>query len=108
MILDSVKAVTKGFTLCLSQDLLAWFNIKNTLIFACEAFAPLAALWNCPQDFVDRDCLAFIDNEAACAALVRGSSSAEDVEHIALLTHILARHWEKTNPQNENEQMRKS
>ena len=41
-----------------------------------------------PERFVGRDVLCFVDNEAACSALVRGSSSSHDVEMLVQAFHV--------------------
>ena len=57
-------------------------------IFPAEAFAPLAAILNSPA-LVGRDVIWFVDNEAACATLIRGASTQEDVQGIAEVTQLL-------------------
>ena len=88
VIFDPLCADVFGFTMCLPHSVLETFSIRKTQIYACEAFAPLAALWNSPGKFRGRDVIAFVDNEAACAALVRGSASCPDVESICQTLHL--------------------
>ena len=60
----------------------AW-KVRRQQICAAEAFAVITALEDTPEAFRGRDIVWFIDNEAACASLVRGASSQEDIAGIA-------------------------
>ena len=46
---------------------------RKTKIYAAEAFAILAAVYEHLEDLQKTDAIFFVDNEAACAALIRGS-----------------------------------
>ncbi len=79
--MDSVHRRQQVFSLGLMQSIPAVFEIRSTLIVVAEAFAPLVALGNSPQFVAEWDVLVFIDDEAACAALARESSSVADRAH---------------------------
>ena len=64
-------------------------GIRKTQIFAAEVFAILAAVHEHRAELAGRDVIFFIDNEAACAALVRGGSSTHDVGAIVHAIHWL-------------------
>ena len=57
-------------------------------IFAAEAVAVLAACFLTPELIQGRELVWFIDNEAALSSLIRGTSRAEDVGHIAACTQV--------------------
>ena len=58
-------------------------------IFAAEAFAALALPPQHAELLRGRDIVWFIDNLASCSSLIRGGSAQEDVEQIALASHLL-------------------
>ena len=58
-------------------------------IFEIEAVGPLLVLHNFGQRMTGHLWLHFIDNDAACATLVRGSSSVLSGELITSMTHEL-------------------
>ncbi len=49
-----------------------------------------SALSSAREVFAGRDVLAFVGNEAACAALVKAGSSSLDADLITAFTHVLA------------------
>ena len=51
--------------------------------------AVMEAVAESPEIFRDKDVLWFVDNEAACASLIRGASSQEDVAVVAEVVHLL-------------------
>ena len=74
-----------GYTLELREQ----FVPRKTQIFAAEAIIPLMVLLLSPELLVRSDVVWFIDNEAAVSSLIRGTSRAEDVGHLAAAVHIL-------------------
>ena len=65
-----------------------WYgNGKAT--FAAETVAVVAATWCLAQQLQEEDVVLFVDNEAAAAALIRGSSRQEDVGEFVHMAHIL-------------------
>ena len=88
----------RGFTMKLNNEFLQLLIVRRTQIFAAEAIVPLLASLLTPQFFRGQDVLWFIDNEGAVSSLIRGSSKAEDVGHIAAAAqihflHLQARVW---------------
>ena len=70
-------------------DVLQSLKVRKTQIYAAEVFAILAAVHEHLIELASRDVIFFIDNEAACAAMVRGSSSEEDVGAVVNAVHWL-------------------
>ena len=62
---------------------------RDTRIAALEALAVLRATVFFSRLLCNRDVLLFIDNQAVAAALVRGSSPADDISIIVSATHLL-------------------
>ena len=71
-----------GQTVVLSDEWLATLEERETQIFVAEAFCVLLFPFNLPQLFQHQDVLWFMDNEAAAAAAIRGSSGSSDVDRI--------------------------
>ena len=69
------------------QEVLSALLPRKTQIYAAEAFAVLAAVYDHFDDLCKTDAIFFIDNEAACAAMIRGSSTEPDVSAIVNTTH---------------------
>ena len=73
-------------------------HTRKTQIYAAETYAVLAAVHVHLDKLADTDAIFFVDNEAACAALIRGSSKESDVSAIAnavqwLLFSVGCRPW---------------
>ena len=71
---------------------------RSTQIYPAEVFAVFACVWQHLDELRNQDVLFFIDNEAGCAALIRGSTTQDDVGSIVQATHWLlhsinARPW---------------
>ena len=62
---------------------------RKSQIYAAETYAVLAAVHAHLDALQDKDAVFFVDNEAACASLIRGSSKEEDVGKIANAVHWL-------------------
>ena len=75
-------------TLDVPLHVVAEWKPREQQIFPAEAFAPLTAILNAPA-LSHRDVIWFVDNEAACATLIRGASTQEDVQGIAEVTQLL-------------------
>jgi hypothetical protein len=78
-----------GRTMLLDWDLVSYWLPRQQQIMAAEAFAALALPSEHFPVLRGRDVVWFIDNQSACSSLIRGGSAAEDVEQIALVTHLL-------------------
>ena len=92
LIFDPLISTTKPViakTLDIPQDIVDLWKPRSQQIFPAEAFAPLAACFDDPDTFSNRDALWFIDNEAAASTLIRGATAQEDVQHIAEATQLL-------------------
>ena len=74
--------VPRGRAAHMPKDVLEALLSRKTQIFAAEAFAVLGAVYEHLEEFAGTDATFFVDNEAACASLIRGSSSAPDVSAI--------------------------
>ena len=71
------------------KDVLSALLPRKTQIYAAEAFAILAAMYEHLEDLRKTDAIFFVDNEAACAAMIRGSSKEPDVSAIVNTVHWL-------------------
>ena len=78
----------QGFSLELGLEFMAVLFPRKTQILAAEAVAVLTALVLSPELLAGREIVWFVDNEAALSSLVRGTSRAEDVGHIAACTQL--------------------
>ena len=78
-----------GQTADVSWEIVQSWTPRRVYIFPAEAFAAYAAVWNHREMLRGKDILIFIDNEAAAAALIRGSSAADEVNVIAQSLHWL-------------------
>ena len=56
---------------------------RKSQIYAAETYAVLAAVHAHLEALRDSDAIFFVDNESACASLIRGSSKEDDVSRIA-------------------------
>ena len=61
------------------MDILASWLPRKQQIFAAEAFALYAAIATHEEALRGKDLIAFVDNEGAAAAIIRGSSKQHDV-----------------------------
>ncbi len=78
----------RGFSMALQKEFVSVLFPRKTQILAAEAVAVLTALVLTPELLQGREVVWFIDNEAALSSLVRGTSRAEDVGHIAACTQL--------------------
>ena len=72
----------------LGREFLSALFPRKTQIMAAEAVAVLTALVLTPQALANRELVWFIDDESALSSLIRGSSKAEDVGHVAACTQL--------------------
>ena len=77
----------RGFSMELGREFITALFPRKTQILAAEAVAVLAACVLTPGLIQGRGLVWFIDNEAALSSLIRGTSKAEDVGHIAACTY---------------------
>ena len=87
-VIFSPGARPKGFSLELGKEFLSILFPRKTQILAAEAVAVLTALVLHPELLARREVVWFVDNEAALSSLIRGTSRAEDVGHIASCTQL--------------------
>ena len=78
----------QAFSMELGRQFVAALFPRKTQILAAEAVAVLTALVLAPHTLANRELVWFIDNEAALSSLVRGTSKAEDVGHVAACTQL--------------------
>ena len=83
------------------------FQERETQIAPLEALAVLQASLLYKHVLRNCDILLFVDNQAVCSALVRGSSPSDDIAHIVALCHLLwasleARVWLEYVPSADN------
>ena len=78
----------RGFSMELGREFVDALFPRRTQILAAEAVAVLTALVLTPELLQGRELVWFIDNEAALSSLIRGTSRAEDVGHIAACTQV--------------------
>ena len=77
-----------GQTVHVTQEWIDSWKPRETQIFAAEAFCSLLVPFNLPESLRDRDVLWFVDNEAAAAAMILGSSGSRDVDMIVQLAFL--------------------
>jgi hypothetical protein len=77
-----------GFSMELGREFTEALFPRRTQILAAEAVAVLTTFVLTPELVSGRELVWFIDNEAALSSLIRGSSRAEDVGHIAACTQV--------------------
>ena len=78
----------RGFSMELGREFITALFPRKTQILAAEAVAVLAACVLTPELIQGREIVWFVDNEAALSSLIRGTSRAEDVGHIAACTQV--------------------
>ena len=88
----------QGRAAAMPSSIVETLKIRKTQIYAAETYAVLAAVHAHLRELADTDAIFFVDNEAACAALIRGSSKEADVGAIAnavqwLLFSVNCRPW---------------
>ena len=76
-----------GSTVVPSSVMASW-KPRTQQIYPGETMAVLVAITLCSSSLAGRDLLWFVDNEAAVAALVRSSTSQEDVHLLSQAVHI--------------------
>ena len=79
----------QGSTLTIAPEIVETWVPRKTQIFQGEAFAVYAAIWNLREELRGSDILAFVDNEGAASALIRGTSSQTDVGAVVHAVHWL-------------------
>jgi hypothetical protein len=82
IIYDPRTELAEGYTMLITEEVTQSWKERETSITIAEAFATVAAPLTSPSIFRGMDVLWFIDNEAACAAAIRGCSSAEDIQDV--------------------------
>ena len=81
--------VPRGFAMELPGALVATWSERRQQIFPAETAAVPIALAVLQHVVAGRDVIAFVDNEAAVSALVRGTSRATDAAQLAEVTHAI-------------------
>ncbi len=83
IVADPVSGLATGYTMLLTPEFVASWCPRTQQIAMAESCAGVIVPLHNWKQFRGRDVIWFIDNEAACAALIRGSNSAEDVQDVA-------------------------
>ena len=78
-----------GMSMDISDAVLGRFQVRQTQINGCEALAGVIIPANAPDLLRGRDIVWFVDNQAACQILMKGSSSLPDIAVIAAVTQLL-------------------
>ena len=81
-------AAPRGFCMELGRGFITALFPRMTQIREAEAVAVLAACVLTPEFIRGRELVWFIDNVAALSSVIRGTSRAEDVGHIAACTQV--------------------
>ena len=81
--------VTKGLASTVPEQVLDALQERATQIAPLEALAVLWATLAFKEELCNRDVILFVDNQAVCSALVRGSSSSDDIATIVALCHLV-------------------
>ena len=89
---------TEGHTIQLTKTFVQELLPRKSQIFAAESLAAILVPHLCGDALRDQDVIWFIDNKAAVSSMIRGTSRAEDVGHIAgaaqlMLLALGARVW---------------
>ena len=84
-----LDGVPVGQSIHMSDQWISALEPRENQIFAAESFCSLLVPFNLPHLFRGRDVLWFVDNEAAAAAMIRGSSGSSDVDRIVQLASVL-------------------
>ena len=78
-----------GMAAELPKHVLDLFNQRHQQITPCEAILGVIVPHTLPHVMAGRDVLWYIDNQAACEPLIKGSSTSFDLNFIASLTHLM-------------------
>ena len=71
------------------DDVIAAFDVRDLQITPLEAFCAIVVPFNVPEMIGGSDLIWYIDNQAACACLIKGSSSVSDTCTIVIIAHLL-------------------
>jgi hypothetical protein len=77
-----------GFTADFPQSVLDSFERRDQQITPCEAFLGVVVPATISHLLVGTDLLWFVDNQAACSSLIKGSSTSGDVSTVVSFTHL--------------------
>jgi hypothetical protein len=73
----------------ISADFMQSFSPRLQQITPCEAALGIIATFNLCKQLRNQDVIWFIDNQAACSALVKGSSSHGDLAALAAIAQLM-------------------
>ena len=80
--------VPLGGSTVVPESVLSSWKPRIQQIYPGETLAVLVATVLCPDHLANSDLLWFVDNESAVSALIRSSTSQEDVHLISQATHV--------------------
>ena len=86
---DDGRAPPIGMSADIPADLLQLLVDREQQITPCEALLGVVVPYNVRDFLAQKDVIWYIDNQAACQALVKGSSSQSDLCSIATITHLV-------------------
>jgi hypothetical protein len=78
-----------GMACTISDEFMQAFNPRQQQITPCEAALGIIATFNLCNELRHQDVIWFIDNQAACSALVKGSSSHGDLAALAAIAQLM-------------------
>ena len=78
-----------GMTAVIPDNVIAAFDVRDQQITPLEAYCAIAVPFNVPEMLGGSDLIWYIDNQAACACLIKGSSSVSDIGTIVTIAHLL-------------------
>ncbi|CAE7158869.1 DNMT3A [Symbiodinium necroappetens] len=78
-----------GYAAWVPDEVLTSFQKRETQIAPLEALAVVLASLQCREALAGAEVLWFIDNQAVCSSLVRGTSSIDDMASLVSVTHLL-------------------
>ena len=78
-----------GGTCVVPDEVIHTWKARDQQIFPGECLAALVLPIVCPDFFRDQDCIWFVDNQAAVASLIKGTSSEPDVHEIVHMAALL-------------------
>ena len=73
----------------LSNELLHVLKVRQQQITPCELCLSIVVPWNCATQLRYQDVIWFIDNQAACSLLIKGTSTENDLSWMAAAAHLM-------------------
>ena len=77
-------------TMVIPPELVTTWKPRTQQIYPAEALAVPTVLLHYQDQLRGKELIWFIDNEAACASMIKGSSREQEVDALATLAHLLS------------------